>query len=100
MANGIAFNDLTEYPRGKTHITSIDITDSSGNYTDPASTTCGYIRPDATTVAAAAMSKDSTGKYHHDYDISANSLQGVWTSRVTAVTGARTDISDIKFLVT
>lgn len=94
------FSDLTAYKRGTTVISSAVFTDASGNATDPTTYTCGYIMPDGTTVAAVAMTKDSTGHYHLDYDVSSNATQGVWRPFITAVSGTRTKISESEFLVT
>ena len=94
------FINLVSYIRGSTHVTHVHVTDpETGALTDPNSITCGYIQPDGTAVAAAAMTKDSTGIYHFNYAIAADAIQGVWRPKVTATTGTLVKIDEGEFLV-
>lgn len=87
------------YNKGETYICSLEVRDAAGALVDPTTITCTVYKPDSTQAATGAMTKDSVGKYHYDYNISSVADEGIWKAKVTATTAGRTVISEIEFWV-
>lgn len=80
---------------GETVICSCEVKDDAGAYKDPI--TSMQIKINCTKpsnhsiLAATAMTKDSTGKYHYDF-ASASNLAGTYEAVYTATDGSRITI--------
>lgn len=82
------------YNVGETVICSIEVTDDSGALKDPATSMNIAIdcqKPFSNVVSSTAMVKDSTGKYHYDYN-SSGATPGNYKAIYTATDGTRITI--------
>jgi uncharacterized protein YfaS (alpha-2-macroglobulin family) len=76
------------YYQGETMRQSVEVTDTNGALINATSIVITIIDPEGTEqVSAAAMTNDSTGKYHYDYLIAADAEKGEWQTEVKAVKG-------------
>ena len=79
---------------GETVICSIEVRDADGNLADP-STSMNITITDnknGCEVESQSMTKDSTGKYHYDWNTSADSILGIYYVVYTATDGSRISI--------
>ncbi len=90
---------MAKLDAGETVVCSIEIKDSAGTLTSPAtSMTISIIGPTETTiVATTAMTNDSTGKYHYDYNSASTAARGVYRVTYTATDGTRITIQEATF---
>jgi len=90
---------MRTFQRNETVICSITSKTAAGVLTDPiTSMTITITNPSGTAVVtAAAMTKDSTGVYHYDYQPAVDAVLGVYRIRYTATDGARITIQDDDF---
>ena len=76
------------YYQGETMRQNVEVTDTDGALVDATSIAITIIDPEGTEqVSAAAMTNDSTGKYHYDYLIATDAEKGEWQTEVKAVKG-------------
>ncbi len=76
------------YYQGETMRQNVEVTDTDGALVDATSIAITIIDPEGTAqVSAAAMTNDSTGKYHYDYLIATDAEKGEWQTEVKAVKG-------------
>ncbi len=90
------------YERGETAIIQVTITDAAdGTLTDPANTPTVSMNDAANGViwTDEAMSQDSTGVYHKDYDILGTAAIGFWKAEITADNDTRITIQSLDFEV-
>lgn len=80
---------------GETVICSIVI-DEEGVLTDPSTSTKITITDSQKSIKVndQAMAKDSTGKYHYDWDTSSLSLAGIYTISYKAIDTGRVSIEE------
>jgi len=85
------------YNVGETVICSITVKDSDGNLSDPATSMNIQIQgPGGVAVSSTAMTKDSTGTYHYDFNTSGQGA-GDYTITYTATDGTRVSIQTDTF---
>ena len=76
------------YFQGETVRQKAYVTDESGALIDPSSILITVVDSGGVKkVEAQAMSKDATGKYHHDYLLASDAALGQWLVEVKAVLG-------------
>ena len=85
---------------GETIICSVEIRSDAGTLVDPATSVkimIDRIKPNfANVVVATDMTKDSTGKYHYDYQ-TATAIAGEYEVTYTATDGTRITIEKDSF---
>lgn len=76
----------TEYQQGESVVAEIEIRNKAGVLSDPGTSIKITIDDSAGAekVAAQAMTKDSTGKYHYNYDLAGDAATGTWNVEVFA----------------
>jgi hypothetical protein len=87
------------FQRAETVICSITIKNAAATLVDPAtSIKIDITNPVSTSVVtAAAMTKDSVGAYHYDYQPAVDAVLGIYKVKYTAVDGTRTTIQNDSF---
>jgi uncharacterized protein YfaS (alpha-2-macroglobulin family) len=89
------------FQRAEAVICSITVKDTSDVLRDPATSMKIDITgpTGASVVAAAAMTKDSTGTYHYDYVPAAGAAFGIYKIKYTATDGTRLTIETDTFVL-
>ena len=86
---------------GETVICSLEVKDDAGAYFDPATSmniVINRLIPFAAIITSTAMSKDSTGKYHYDFQTSSSEIsKGKYQAIYTATDGTRITIEKEEF---
>ena len=87
--------------QGETIVCSVEVRDENNVLKDPVTSMKVRISDPSTAevVAETAMTKDSTGKYHYDYQCAANALLGTYKVIFTATDGLRITINKETFNV-
>ena len=80
---------MSTHYQGETVVIEVSVTDTDRAATNPTtSITISISDPGGNAmVTDAAMTNDSTGKYHYDYAIPADATIGEWDAEVTASSG-------------
>jgi len=92
---------MANFQRAETVVCSILIKTTAEVLTDPATS----IKIDITNsigtavVTATAMTRDSAGTYHYDYQPAADALKGIYHVKYTATDGTRITIQNDSFVL-
>jgi len=90
---------MSSFDVGETIICSVEVTDAAGDYADPATSMnieIYLVSPYTVVVSSTAMSKDSTGHYHYDFQ-SASKVTGDYRVKYIATDGTRITIETEDF---
>ena len=79
---------MANYHTGETIICSVEVKNSGGTLTDPATSMKITIIGTFAVVDNVSMVKDSTGKYHYDFDSTGKQV-GVYNAEFIATDGSR-----------
>ena len=92
---------MASFEIGETVICYATIRDANGVLVDPTTSVKITIKNPAGTVLTndVAMTKDSQGLYHYDFQVTTGYANGWYTTRVTAVDGTRITKQDDGFEV-
>lgn len=91
--------DVVWFEAGETVILSLVVRDDLGAFVDPATSMKITIRNPmkAEVVAPTNMVKDSTGKYHYDFQAPSAGPMGTWVAEYNATNGTRITITRQEF---
>jgi uncharacterized protein YfaS (alpha-2-macroglobulin family) len=89
------------FQRAETVVCSILVKTAAAVLTDPATSTKIVITgpTGASVVTSTAMTRDSVGAYHYDYQPAVDALKGIYHVKYTAVDGTRITIEDDTFVL-
>ena len=90
---------MANFDIGETVICFCEVKDDAGAYKDPATSMeigINQVNPSGVIIAATAMTKDATGKYHYNFQTSACS-GGKYQAKYIATDGTRITIEKEQF---
>ena len=92
---------MEEFRKGDTIICERNVKNSAGAYVDPDTSIVItiYNSHNSLEVNAQAMAKDSTGKYHYDFDTSNMDIMGEYRVIYTATNSTRVTSAEYRFIL-